>query len=487
MPTTSATKKKTKVVNVNAWTNDPGSGAKPDGGKKIKRPAPKLATMPLALAIENPATAPKAALYAAGTAGFRYWTAAEALRRAADYWGAVLPGVSWQPGATLPIDLDQGQDLNAYYDRVGLRFFHDTSGGRTVYSGESPDVVCHELGHAVLDAIKPGLWDTMAIEVGSFHESFGDISALLSALQLPEVRTAVLKETQGSIARNSSLSRLAEQLGWAIRNVAPDAVDPDCLRNAANSFSYSDPQRLPRSAPASQLCREVHSFSRVFTGAVLDCLAGMLKARPAADSANLLAVSKDFGSILTTAVKASPIVTAFYGQVASHTLTAADSLFAGSGYTAALKAGFLKHAILSPTAIAAVAMSPAKTRAALDAPTAEPALQAVNVKDYDLGVKELMMVTASDAPRYRMAAAALPAVDSQETDRVDAAKSYLEDLIASGRVRTIVDGTPMAAVAARVSARGLRLTHEVREEGKKAVLRRLRVNCGFWACTGCGK
>src|SRR2546430_13513615 len=42
-------------------------------------------------------------------------SAAEALRRGADFWGGLLPqGTSWQPGRTLRVTLDAGVDLNAY-------------------------------------------------------------------------------------------------------------------------------------------------------------------------------------------------------------------------------------------------------------------------------------------------------------------------------------------------------------------------------------
>ncbi len=79
--------------------------------------------------------------------------------------------------------LDEGEDLNAYYDRRALNFFHGFAGGGTVYSGESPDVVCHEQGHAILDAIKPELFNAGSNEVAAFHEAFGDMSAILAALK----------------------------------------------------------------------------------------------------------------------------------------------------------------------------------------------------------------------------------------------------------------------------------------------------------------
>ena len=477
-----AAAKKTPTASIYTWTDDPGAGANPGGGTRIKRPTPKLGVAPFALAITRPAVAPTAKLYAAGTAGFRYWTAAEALRRAADFWGSVLPGVQWQPGKSLPVDLDHGVDLNAFYDRVGLRFFHASAGGKTVYSGESPDVVAHELGHAILDSIKPALWDAMSMEIGSFHESFGDMSGLLAALQLAEVRSGVLAETGGSIARNSRWSRLAEQLGWAIRLVAPDAVDADCLRNAANSFSYRNPASLPRSAPATQLSREVHSFSRVFTGAALDCLAGMLKSRPTADSANLRIVSRDFAAILVAGIQASPVVTGFYAQVASHAVVAAEQLFPSSGYAAALKSGFMKHAILSPTAVAAVAGASTRDVAAAAEPEATtPALESVDVRRYGLGAKDLYMVTAGQKDRFRSAASAVPSVESSEGSAADAAKGYLEDLISSGRIRSAGGAARDMAVAAHPSS-AWRVTHEIRSEGKKSVVRRLRVSCGLYEC-----
>jgi len=291
----------------------------------------------------------------------------------------------------------------------------------------------------------------------------------------------VLQETAGSIARSSRLSRLAEQLGWAIRVGAPDAVDPDCLRNAANSFSYQDPATLPRTAPASHLCREVHSFSRVFTAAALDALAGMLKAIARTDSDGLLKISQDFARILISAVRASPVVTAFYGQVAAHATAGAEKLFPGTGYSAALNAAFVKHAILSPAGMAGVA-APLEAAAAVTAPAARSEPLPLDVEGYGLGVSQLFVVSPDQAPRFRLAAPRRFAAGS-EPDHLDAARSYLEDLLSSGRVRAVFPRPAGAGV--RQSDPSWRHTHELRAEGGRVVLRRLRVNCGFGACQGC--
>ena len=105
---------------INAWEQDPGDGAQPSGGQVIQRPVPVLREQPFSIRIVNPSSAPEAKPHSPGTADFRYWTAAEALRRGADFWGALLPGTSWEVGSILPVDLDFGIDLNAFYDREGL-------------------------------------------------------------------------------------------------------------------------------------------------------------------------------------------------------------------------------------------------------------------------------------------------------------------------------------------------------------------------------
>jgi len=246
------------VATVAFWEDDPGDPKSQPPLNPITGPAPNQSAQPLPYKIVGKAPAPQ--VYQPGTINFVYYANASALRRTASFWGGIVPArATWQVGRVLPVHVDSGVDLNAFYTRggggesAGLHFFHDSVGGRVYFSGESPDVCCHEMGHAVLDALRPQLFDAQTIEAAAFHESFGDMSALLSALQVPSFRQSVLSETSGVINRASRLSRLAEQLGAAIRVGHPDAVEPDCLRNAANSLFYTDPQTLPPSAPASHL------------------------------------------------------------------------------------------------------------------------------------------------------------------------------------------------------------------------------------------
>lgn len=353
-----------KRATIQVWQTDPMGGL-----PILQRPAPSMPGRSLRTKIIAPATAPETRIHSVGSAGFRYWTAAEALRRSAAFWAAA-GAKAWHKnvGASLPVRVDDGVDLNAYYARTdfpaedikqGLSFFHDTvrdvTTGRnlTVFSGESPDVVAHELGHAVLDTLKPVLFEIASIEAAAFHESFGDMSAILTALQLPTVRQAVLEETDGNLRRNSSVSRVAEQLGFAIRQRSPAAVDRDSLRNAANAFLYVDPLTLPASGPASQLTRAPHNLSRVFTGAFLEALGGMvltLAASPSSDDVEQ--ATADMGRLLARAVVEASVSSKFFQSVAEQIVLADGELFGGK-YAEALTSAFVRRNLMPVGSLAA--------------------------------------------------------------------------------------------------------------------------------------
>lgn len=393
------------VVTVSVWQDDPASGL-----DVISRPVPHLSKGPLKYKIKG-ATIPPG-VYAKGTAQFRYWTAAEALRRGGDFWSPLLGVKRWKTGAVLDVSLDKGVDLNAYYDRTELAFFHETLGHVTYYSGESPDVVCHEMGHACLDAHRPQLFDAPFIEVGAFHESFGDMSAILSALQLSSVRAAAL--TGVNKYKSSALSRCAEQLGAAIRQIDKTSVDSNCLRNAYNAFKYVDPQTLPDSAPASRLCAEVHSFSRIFTGAFYEILSGMLKIRSKRPTqTDLAAVATDFARLLMDATVAAPVQPGYFAQVASHIIDADTARFAGK-YRSALTATFVKRLIVPKTAVQSLTKHKGKVPTAAAAGLAMAARPetlsqqvTLSAQEFGLGDTKLVVVAPFEQKPFLSVAAGL--------------------------------------------------------------------------------
>ena len=365
-----AAKRRGAAGRVACWEDDPGDPSRKPAVLPIEAAAPDPAAAPLAFRMSGAPPAPIVAR--PGTPTFLFYAAASALRRTADFWGTVLPsGTKWRVGAVLPVDQDAGVDLNAYYtrggagDKPGLHFFHARVQDRTYFSGESPDVVCHEMGHAVLDAVRPQLFNAQSIEAAAFHESFGDISAMLTALQVPSLVASLVEETGGALNRSSRLSRLAEQLGAAIRVGHPDAVDPDCLRNAANGFFYRDPEALPPMAPASQLSSEPHAFSRVFTGGFLDVLAGIVRLKGQTLSAALLAeAAHDAASILMAAVLEAPVVPEYFTSVASHMVHAAEASPWRGKYRDAIASAFVRRGILSLHDSTAISRTRPKRRVA---------------------------------------------------------------------------------------------------------------------------
>jgi hypothetical protein len=453
------TKKPPPVIPVlRVWEDDPLS----EGAAPIERPVPQLPKARMKLAFDGVRPAPGP--FDPGTPEFRWWVAADALARAVAFWQPLLPKrTTWQRGAELTVHVDAGEKLNAFYDRESLTFFHATVKGQTVYSGESPDVVTHECGHAVLDAIRPELWNAMSHEVAAFHESFGDMSALLTALQLPTVRATVLAETGGVLNRTSRLSRVAEQLGWAIRQRTPCAADPDCLRNAVNCFAYQPPEQLPILGPAAILTSEPHSYSRVFTAAFFLALAGMvltINRQPDADV--LLQASEDAGRLLVAAVVAAPIAPNYLSQVAAAFVAADQHLFAGK-YAAAIENGFVGKGLITPSGVAVAAAAPAVASLMATAPGRRGVLSVMTLPGQDFGLDRPIVCEAPvEAQQFAVAAIANDGGPARAASAETTARGFLRELIVRDRV----------ARPGRPDPLGRTRTHEMIEDG--GVLRVVR-------------
>jgi len=466
-------------MDIVAWEDDPVGSVlekQPPMNTPVPRARPHMDMQGFPVGVDGAVPPPQD--YDVGTQEFLYWALADALARAAAYWSSCVPaGTTWQPdnGARLIAFPDDGVDLNAYYDRHGLHFFHGSTRGVSIYSGESPDVVCHELGHAVLDAVKPQLWDATSIEVASFHESFGDCSAILANLQVPSLRDEVLAETEGRLSTASRLSRLAENLGWAIRQLIPDAVAADCLRSAVNSFYYQPPASLPPRAPATSLSSEPHSFSRVFTSGFFRTLGGMFAVQHQHDSDALLQAAEDAGRLLIEGVRRSPVATAFYAQVAAHMVAADLDLFGGK-YGRAIRNGFTGSGVLSVRSAAALgSQDRVSAVAALAEPPAEGNLARLPLNGAAFGLPGDLIVRAAAQPRRfgvtgGMADTGEPTTPAPE----EAAASFVEDLIRRGRIDASAEDVGDAPIFA-----GAYTSHEITRTDGAFELRRRRFDCGF--------
>lgn len=462
---------------IHIWQDDPGSGV------LAIRPVPILPGSP---GLEIQATAPAPGLYQPSTVEFRYWITAEAVTRATALWRAIIAKAApdlawgWNNMATLPVLLDDpAPEFNAFYDRAGLKFFHADTNLGTVYSGESPDIVCHELGHAVLDAIKPELWGAASHEAGAFHEAFGDISALLSALQLPELRAAVLNDTGGQLYTSSRLSRLAEQLGAALRTLQPQDVDPDCLRNAVNSFVYRDPIGLQPLGPASQLSSEPHSFSRVFSGAFLEVLATLLSATAAnpnnPSDMELCNAAEELAVVLIKAILNAPVVSNLYAQVAAGMVV--EAARTSALHASVLRGVFVRRGILSPRSAGSLAGSQLDQKMAITAALAPPlsvGLVAVSAGAYGIG-KALLLEPPSQHHSFSATSAAPDASPIEPPSGLAAAKSFADDIFRRGRVdyAGAAGDTPMLHIGRRFT------THKLVSDDASVRLTRRCFDCGL--------
>lgn len=151
-----------------------------------------------------------------------------------------------------------GVTQNAFYSRTqkALKFFYFTPANKpTVYTCRSFDIVAHECGHAVLDALKPNwLLANNPPQTGGLHEAFGDLTAIFLALSQMDQVEAVIAQTKANLHDKTFLADVAEQFGLALGR-------PNGLRNADNDLRLSE------------VGNEVHAISQVFTGAVYDILA----------------------------------------------------------------------------------------------------------------------------------------------------------------------------------------------------------------------
>ncbi len=171
---------------------------------------------------------------------------------------------SWQWGANLPIKVypRAGEEDNAEYnrDRKSLRFFYFHPGNNEalplVYTCRSFDLVAHETGHAILDALRPGYENSSDPETNGLKEYFGDFTAILTMLSQMDQCEAIIAESKGNLHNESFFTAFAEQYGKVKYGRSTG------LRNCDNDLKLSEVENK----------EDAHELSQVFTGAVYDIL-----------------------------------------------------------------------------------------------------------------------------------------------------------------------------------------------------------------------
>lgn len=208
----------------------------------------------------------------------------------------------------LAIHANAGKDLNAYYSRPQgtVNFFQDDDPifGQPVHSGASGEIVAHEVGHALLDAVRPEYLGAWRADVGAFHESFADIMAMHVSLMDERVVKRVVVQTGGDLSKPNISAHMAEELGEAMNNrQGRDSTGGDYLRNANNTFTWAEPKSLPKAGGPQELGWGKHSFGRLWTGAHFDLLKAMVNERMQAGEAPDVAIRESNQELLKMTVQ----------------------------------------------------------------------------------------------------------------------------------------------------------------------------------------
>ena len=182
--------------------------------------------------------------------------------------------ISWAfEGNRLIIVPHAGYGQNAYYDRgsKSLQLYWFDNGNQRVFTCLSTDIVNHELGHAVLDGLRPYFYESVGAQTAAFHEFIGDLTAILMAFQNNGFRKEVLRESNGEEKTLALLAELAQEFGDAVTG------DP-YLRSGLSDKTM---KRLEGTL-------EPHALSEVLTATMFDVLKGVF----AKNRANELARSR---------------------------------------------------------------------------------------------------------------------------------------------------------------------------------------------------
>lgn len=265
--------------------------------------------------------------------------------------------INWAFNSPKLLDLPHQKEWrNAYYSRdeesVNFGYFYSNKLKKVVRTAESADIVSHETGHAVLDALRPQyLLAFSGKETMAFHEAFGDITTMLLALRNENNLKAILAENKGDFRKENLLSRISEEFGKAkhLDDNDPKNDDKIYLRTAINNFTYKDPNSLPGGKDEDKLTSEPHNFSRLFTATVYDCLEGVFKqnlAKTSDQPSALKTTGSHLSEIFTCAVELCPSTKCKYKDVALAMLTA-DKRVTGGKYQEVMKKIFLERKILN--------------------------------------------------------------------------------------------------------------------------------------------
>lgn len=257
------------------------------------------------------------------------------------------------PAPRIAVDPHVGEGANAFYNEqdrlLGFNSFHVD--GEFIFAAQSADVVSHETAHAILDGLRDLYNESFGLGPTAFHESFGDMTAVLVALHDDSLVKRLLNWSKGDLRLDNFVTVVAEQITDRLKTREGQIHGRTVyLRNALNNLTLKPFDTLPYlpDNPQVELGREMHNYSRLFTGAFYDMVVGIyetLRSKPS-DRVALHRTRDIVGHLLVCAVELGPVGELDFGDMAK-AFIAADHLLHDGEHTRVLKAVFNQRGILT--------------------------------------------------------------------------------------------------------------------------------------------
>jgi len=174
------------------------------------------------------------------------------------------------------------KERNAYYSRNGgcVQFGYfateisdssDIPPGKLVFSALSSDIIAHEVGHALLDGMRPYFAEVTRPDVPAFHEAFSDLLAMFQRFRFRDFIRSEIVMGNGELCENGLIGALAPQFGAAAM------LKGNSVRTYMTG-SRDEPGRLSTLAyDASET--SPHKQGSVLAGAVLDAFFEIIRKR----------------------------------------------------------------------------------------------------------------------------------------------------------------------------------------------------------------
>jgi hypothetical protein len=168
------------------------------------------------------------------------------------------------------------RDANAYYDpeksTVLFGYFEAANQslganypGGLVFTCLSPDIVAHEMTHAILDSIHHRYLEDTNPDVAAFHEGFADIVALLQRFTFSDLVEYQLYSSSGRLDRYTVFGELATQFGEALMG------NRGALRSMIGRWNEQHQWEPLKPSPADYLTvMEAHDRGALLVATVFD-------------------------------------------------------------------------------------------------------------------------------------------------------------------------------------------------------------------------